>query len=335
MAARRNPAVTVEVEQTKDLGFGSVVSRQSGLRLLNKDGSFNVARKGLHFWSSLSAYHWLLNMSWTRFFLLIVGLYMVANCFFAWLYVLCGPGALFRTAGPEMPRYVEAFFFSVATLSTIGFGNVIPVSTGANVVVTIEAMVGLLGFALATGIMFARFAKPTAKIVFSRRAVIAPYHGISGFEFRIANALSTQIVDLEAKVTFSRFEERNGNMIRQFYPLELERSTVAFFPLSWTVVHPIDETSPLFGVTREQLLSSASEFLILLSGLDETFAQIVHARSSYLAEEVDWGHKFVNIFQRDEQGRVGIDMERLHQTEPSIGDDHTLTERASHYTGGA
>lgn len=334
MSARRNP--TLEQDPTKDLGFGSVVSRQSGIRLLNKDGSFNVARTGLDFWSSLSAYHWLLNMSWTRFFLLISGAYFIANSFFAWLYTLCGPGALTRAAGPPLePRYLEAFFFSVETLSTIGFGNIVPVTTTANVIVMLEAMCGLLGFALVTGIMFARFAKPTARIVFSRKAVIAPYHGISGFEFRIANARSSQIVDLEAKVTFSRFEERNGNMMRQYYPLELERSTVAFFPLSWTIVHPIDESSPLFGVTREQLLSSAGEFLILLSGLDETFAQVVHARSSYLAEEVEWGRKFVNIFQRDDDGRVGIDMERLHQTEPTTGDDHTLTEHASHYTGGA
>lgn len=338
-AAMSQPNITApqtSPDENRDLGFGSVVSQQSRLRLLNKDGSFNVSRTGMSFWESLSLYHTLLNLSWTRFFLLIFGVYFVANCIFATVYTLAGANSLTRVAGPPLnPPFLEAFFFSVETLSTIGFGNIVPVTTFANIVVMLEAMTGLLGFALATGIMFARFSRPTAKIVFSRTAVVAPYRGITALEFRIANARNSQLVDLEAKLILSRFEENGAHQIRRYYPLTLERSTVAFFPLSWTIVHPIDEASPLYGVDRDQLLRSNAEFLILLSGLDETFAQTVHARSSYRADEIEWGRRFTNLFRSPQDGEVKIDMALLHATERVSRNGHELADHGAHETGGA
>jgi len=296
----------------RDLGFGAVVS-QSRRRLLNRNGTFNVVREGLSPLTSLSLYHDLLEISWPRFLGLLVASYLLINALFAAGYVACGPGALAGARAVTLAgRLLEAFFFSVHTFATIGYGTISPRSLGANFLVLVESLVGLLGFALATGILFSRFARPIARILFSRRAVIAPYRGITAFEFRIANARSNQLIEVEAKVLLSWF--RSGN--REFIPLRLEREKVVFFPLSWTIVHPIDRESPLSGVMPEQLAAWDAEFLILLTGIDETFAQTVHSRSSYTADEIVWGARFANLFNPPTpDGTLSIDIGRLHAIE--------------------
>jgi inward rectifier potassium channel len=299
----------------RDLGFGSVVTRESRRRLLNQDGSFNVVREGLSPLNSLSLYHTLLTTTWPRFLGLTVLSYLLTNALFALGYMACGPDALggLRSDTPQ-GRFVEEFFFSIQTFATIGYGVVYPRSLAANLLMTVESLVGLLGFALATGILFARFARPTARILFSRRALIAPYQGITAFEFRIANARSSQLIDVAVRVQLTRLRP-DGR--RDFIPLVLERSQVVFFPLSWTIVHPIDETSPLWGLTEHDFLEQDVEFLILLTGTDETFAQVVHTRSSYKAEEVVWGARFVNLFNPPTpDGVLSIDIGRLHDYEP-------------------
>jgi inward rectifier potassium channel len=309
----------VSDEEIRDLGFGAVVARESRQRLLNRDGSFNVARKGLKLSTSLSLYHTLLTMTWTRFMGLVVVSYVLVNAGFGLAFVLCGPGALQGTlAGSgEGAGFGLAFFFSVATFSTIGYGNIAPVGLAANLVVTVEALLGLLWLALATGLLFARFSRPTAKIMFSRTAVIAPYHGTKAFEFRIANIRSSQLIEVEATVMFTRFEEQGGRSVRRFYALPLERDRVTFFPLSWTIVHPIDEASPLNGLTRDDMRRSDAEFLVLLSGVEETFAQRVHARSSYRWDEVVWGAKFSDILHHPRGTEVkSLDVSRLDSIEP-------------------
>jgi inward rectifier potassium channel len=248
---------------------------------------------------------------------LVLLAYVALNAIFAFLYDLCGPKALQTTAGPELQsQFLKAFFFSVHTFSTIGYGNIVPVGLAANIVVSIESLFGLLGFALATGLLFARFSRPTAKIHFSDSALIAPYQDITSFQFRIINARNNQIIELSARVLFSRFEVSGGNRVRKYYQLPLERERVVFFPLAWTIVHPIDKKSPMYGLSREELLASDTEFLILLTGIDETFSQTVHARSSYRADEVIWGAKFSNLYIQDEDGHIiGVDMNRFHSFE--------------------
>ena len=306
----------VNEEELKDLGFGAVVSRESRQRLLNRDGSFNVARRGLRLGSSLSPYHLLLTTSWTRFMGLVVGSYVVLNGLFALAYLACGPSGLAGGNGSGT-GFSRAFFFSVETFSTIGYGIIGPVGLAANLVVTVEALVGLLWLALATGLLFARFSRPTAKVLFSRTAVIAPYRGMTAFEFRIANARSSQLIELRATVMFARFEDVGGRPLRRYYPLELERSSVVFFPLSWTIVHPITESSPLKGMTRDDLRQCDGEFLVLLTGVEETFAQQVHARSSYKWDEIVWGAKFSDILHHPRGTEVlTIDVGRLHAIEP-------------------
>lgn len=313
--ATRDLQALVE-ERERDLGFGAVVSRESEQRLLNRDGTFNVRREGIGFWHTLNLYHLLLNISWPRLFALMTVFYVGGNALFALGYLACGPGALQGQTGFQEP-FARAFFFSVETFSTIGYGNIVPVGLAANLVVTVEALVGLLWLALATGLLFARFSRPTAKIMFSRTAVIAPYRGITAFEFRIANMRRSELIEMKATVMFTRFEDVDGRLVRRFYLLPLERGTVTFFPLSWTVVHPIDDASPLKGLTRDDMHRTNAEFLVLLSGVEETFAQRVHARSSYRWDEVVWGAKFADILHHPRGDEaVTLDVSRLDSIEP-------------------
>src|ERR1051325_10215417 len=185
MSTQIEPGIPRE-DENRDLGFGSVVSRESRQRLLNRDGSFNVDRRGLSLLASLSLYHSLLTMRWWKFLSLLTLSYILANVIFATGYVMCGPGALENSANFSLGSgFMRAFFFSVETFATIGYGNIAPVGLAANMLMTVESLVGLLGFALATGLIFARFSRPTAEIIFSKSAIIAPYKDATPFEFRI------------------------------------------------------------------------------------------------------------------------------------------------------
>ena len=306
-------------DENRDLGFGSVVSQQSRRRLVNRDGSFNVVRDGLPFWSSLSLYHAALELSWPRFLLVTGSSYLLINAVFAGLFLLCGTGSLqsmepFPIADP----FLRAFFFSVETFGTIGYGNIAPVGLGAHLIVTLESFVGLISLALVTGLIFARFSRPSVRLLFSRTAIIAPYHGITAFEFRLVNQRRSQLLEVECKVMLSRVEQRNGKPYRNFFQLPLERTKVSFFPAAWTVVHPIDDASPLRGATRDSLLADDAEFIVLLTGYDETFAAIVHTRTSYKPHEIVWGARFTDVVNHgDPRGTMSIDVGRLHLIEPA------------------
>jgi inward rectifier potassium channel len=300
----------------KDLGFGSRVLQGSRARFLNPDGSFNAVRENESFLRSLNLYHEMLNAPLWVFYSVIVIIYVLTNLLFAGAYLLCGPGALHGSAASTPgQRFLEAFFFSVQTLATIGYGRLSPDGPAANSLVAIEALVGLLGVAFATGLSFARFSRPLAHILYSRQAVISPYRGGTGFMFRIINERRNQLIEVKARVTLSRMVEEGGRRIRKFEPLLLERATVLFFPLHWTLVHPIDERSPLYGATAESLREGEVEFLVLLTGTDETFSQTVHSRSSYLAEEVVVGARFKDMFVEAGDGRPRVDMRRFHELE--------------------
>jgi inward rectifier potassium channel len=304
-------------DPNRDLGFGSVVARQSRKRLLNRDGSFNVVREGLKPFESLSVYHYLLTVSWPRFLTLLALAYLGVNAVFGLAYALCGAGELQGMVAETLgERLLGSFFFSVQTFATIGYGAISPHGLAAHLLVTLESLVGLLGFALATGLLFARVSRPTAKILFSEAALIAPYRGITAFEFRIANARSSQLIEVGAKVLFVRQKPDGG---RDFVPLTLERDRVTFFTLSWTIVHPIDETSPLWGMTEEDFKRCDVEFLVLLTGFDETFSQTVHTRSSYKGEEVIWGASFASLFNPvSPDGVLSVDIGRLHAIEKRL-----------------
>jgi inward rectifier potassium channel len=300
-----------------DLGFGSVVARESRQRLLNRDGTFNVRREGLRFWESLSAYHYLLTISWTKFFAIVVAAFLAANALFALFYVLAGDGALSGVSANTFGgRFLENFFFSVHTLATIGYGTISPSTLLANVIVTIETLIGLVGVAVVAGISFGRFSRPVANIVFSRNAVIAPYRGGRAFMFRIVNRRSNQLVDVSGRVLLSRRRRESSINDREFIPLKLERDAVAFFPLSWTIVHPLDNDSPIRHWTAADVIECDAEFLVLMNAFDETFSQTVHTRSSYKANEIVWGARFSSMFNpTDEDGTISVDIRKLHDIE--------------------
>jgi len=300
-----------------DLGFGTEVARGARQRLLNRNGSFNVIREGLNPFSSLSLYHWLLTISWPRFLGFIAGSYVAVNTLFAFAFLLCGPDALQSSSGSFAGHaFYRAFFFSVDTFATIGYGNIIPVGVVANTLVTIEALLNILGIALATGVIFSRFSRPPARIVYSRNAIVAPYRGNRALEFRIANGRSSQLIDVRIQVILTKLERTEGTAVCKFYDLSLERHRVVFFALSWTVVHPIDPGSPMWGLTQKDLFDADAEILILLTGTDETLSQTVHSRSSYKADEIVWGAKFTNMFMRTEaDGIIGMNLSRIHDIE--------------------
>lgn len=305
-------------EEERDLGFGSVVTGQSRERLLNPDGTFNVRRTGLPWITSLNLYHTLLSMKWSTFLMLVLILYFLSNVVFGGLYALFGSAALVDTsAEPVTDMFVRGFFFSVQTFATIGYGTIHPVGIAPNLLVTIESYYSLLANALITGLVFARFARPTANVLFSDVAVIAPYRGIEALMFRMVNGRSNQLIEVEVKVLFARFVNEDGRTVRRFDFLDLERRKVTFFPLSWTVVHPIGDDSPLRGLTSGDYKGTDAEILILLTAIDETFAQPVHARSSYKPDEIKCGYKFVSIYNDVEDGEpISIDIRKLSKIEP-------------------
>ncbi len=312
------PRTAEEAGRDFDLGFGSVVGRESRQRLLNRDGSFNVVRSGLGWLEGFAPYHQLLTISWPAFLGCAAACYFLLNMLFALAFVAAGDDAL---SGPGAAmlggRFGRAFFFSVQTFATIGYGQIGPNGLTSNILVTIEALVGLMYQALATGLLFARFSRPTASVIFSRRAVIGPYDQGLALMFRIANRRRNEILQLDAQVLFSEMKpDARGAATRRYRALPLERNMVTFFPLSWTIVHPIDHESPLAGKTAEDLQRSQAEILVLLSGIDETFEQTVHARSSYRADEIVWNARFQSMYLTpDARSRVAVDVSRIHEIE--------------------
>ena len=268
------------------------------------------------FLQSLSFYHSLISISWPKFNIIIILSYAAINLVFAFMYLLVGYQHLAGiTGGTFLERFWDMFFFSVQTFTTVGYGRINPVGFWSSALASIESLVGLMGLAFATGLLYGRFSKPNAKLIYSEKAVIAPYKDITAFEFRIANARKNQLIEAEAQVVLSWKENIDGRRERKFHELELERKKVNFFALSWTVVHPIGENSPLYGITKKELDASDAEFLILFKAFDDTFSQTVHARSSYKFHEIAWNAKFANIFVDSEKGITVIDIGKIHQIE--------------------
>ncbi len=309
-------AVDDVADKNRDLGLGDkLAERVGGGRVLNQDGRFNVHRSGTDPWSPINLYHTLLTISWPKFFGLTVATYFAVNLTFAFLFLACGPGALEGARlEPFSARFQDCFFFSIQTVATIGYGKIVPQSSAANFLVAFAALAGLLGFAFVTGLLFARFSRPMAKMVFSKRAIIGPYQDKSGLMFRLANQRSNEISEVTATVVLVRWECGGGQKQRRFKQLALEREKVSFLPWHWVVVHPIDEKSPLYGVTEAELIESEPEILILVTAMDETFSQVVHTRMSYHGQELVWNAKFAPL--NNPQSPLEIDLTRIHDVEP-------------------
>ncbi|MDF5722623.1 MAG: ion channel [Rhizonema sp. PD37] len=281
--------------------------------IMNRDGGFNVVRKGVPNFHWADLYHLILNMSWTKFFALIGSGYVAINALFAMAYLAGGDAIENARHG----NFLDAFFFSVQTMATVGYGSLYPKTYYANTLVTVEALLGMLGVAMATGLMFARFSIPKARVQFSRVAVITSYNGVPNLMFRVANERENWIVAAQISVTLVSSEiTKEGEVMRRFYDLPLIRSQSPLFALTWTVMHPIDENSPLYAITPEKMFEDNMEILVTFTGLDETVGQTIHARHSFVSGEILRNMRFVDILSRTPDGRRSIDFSRFHDVMP-------------------
>jgi inward rectifier potassium channel len=296
------------MRQTIDPGLGEKYFGRTK-RVINKDGSFNVTRTGTDFHPK-DIYQFLINLSWTKFFGLVIISYLLFNALFGFVYYIIGIQNLEGAAAPTpLQSYWNCFFFSVQTSTTIGYGGIIPEGLLTNFAVTIEAMAGLLAFAIITGLLYGRFSHPFSRILYSRNAIIAPYKGMRSLQFRIVNRRKNNIMDLEAKLMAVLIDK---DFNRKYYDMKLERYSVYFFPLSWTIVHPIDDDSPLSGKSLEELKGKQLEILILIKGYDETFNHVVHSRYSYTFDEIVWGARFVKSFDTNQNGEIILNLDDVH-----------------------
>jgi inward rectifier potassium channel len=307
---------TRKINPEDDLGFGlqPVIKSQP---LINKDGSPNVKRIGLPFFNTANNYHMLITMSWTKFWLLVLSGYSIVNIIFAVVYISLGTDSLNGTLGnTSFDHFMNAFFFSAQTLSTVGYGHIYPKGIWANSAAALESMMGLLAFALATGLLYGRFSRPSARIVYSKNLLVAPYlENSKGIMFRLANFRRNILIDLQIEIIFSFNETVNGKTERRFYPLELERRNVSVLTTSWTIVHPLNEKSPLVDMTKEDLGNTEASFAVLLKAFDDTFSQTVHSRTAYQHHEIVWGAKFKPVFDRAPDGRIVLDLSRINDHE--------------------
>jgi inward rectifier potassium channel len=281
-------------------------------RVINKDGTFNVHRRGTT-WRDVNGYLYLINMPWPGFFACVLVGYFVVNTLFALVYYALGPDQLQGGADvtTNMVHFLNSFFFSAHTLTTVGYGSISPKGTAANIVAALEAMVGLMGFALATGLLYGRVSRPSARIGYSEQMVIAPYGDGTSLQFRVVNKRSNTLMELEAKVMLMTVEGEPGQRKRDYKVLKLERHNVYFFPLTWTIVHPIDEHSPFHRKTAEDLHRLQAEILILIKGFDDTFSQTVHSRYSYRYDEIVWGARFAPAFDVDAAGDIVLEVDKV------------------------
>jgi inward rectifier potassium channel len=309
---RKKESELLKTEQERiDIGFGSKITGHN-TRLVNKNGAFNIKLQNQPLDAWLNMYNRLIAMSWRRFGLLIIFTFLAVNFAFAYLYYFLGTEHLQGIiAQTEKEKFWESFFFSAQTLTTVGYGRISPVGFASSFVAAIESLIGLLAFALATGLLYGKFSRPVAHIRYSAKALIAPYLDTQALMFRIINERSHQLIEVAAEVVLSRLEKNShGEPLRKYYSLKLERSKVNFFPSNWTLVHAITENSPLFGQSPQDLQDSDTEILTLIKGFDDAFAQTVHSRSSYIANEIIWGAKFTNM-QSDEGHMTYVDLAKL------------------------
>jgi inward rectifier potassium channel len=280
-------------------------------RAINKDGTFNVRRTGTT-WRAFHPWLGLVDMSWTGFAIVLAIAWLMVNTGFALIYYGLDPAELQGVVGSTpLQRFLGDFFFSAQTLTTVGYGGIVPRGIMANFVASTEALIGLMAFAVGTGLLLARVSRPSARIAFSRHALIAPYQNGTSLQFRIVNERRNNLMELEARVLLMTVAPKDGSLHRKYDVLKLERPNVIFFPLTWTVVHPIEESSPLYGKTAADFERLQAEVLILIKGFDESFSQTVNARYSYRYDEILWDRRFAPAFHIDEAGDMILDLDRV------------------------
>jgi len=290
-----------------DTGFGTNAASYGG-RFINRDGSFNLRREGIGFFNRFSVYHTMLNLPRWKFAFVILCFYFGVNLLFAFTYLLLGMNQLQGwIATTPWQKFEEAYFFSTETFTTVGYGRVNPIRGGANLVASIESMLGFLSFAVATGLIYGRFSKPRSYLLFSENALVAPFNETMGLMFRFASYKDNHVLtNVEIKVTLALLEEENGKTNYRFYDLALERSRVDNLPMNWTVVHTIDADSPLAGMNETDFKKADVELYVLIRGFDDVYSNYVLQRTSYTYQEIKFNRKFVPMYRESDDGNTTI-----------------------------
>jgi len=301
----------IRQENTENSGFGSLASG----RFINKDGLPNVRRRGINVFNRLSWYHTMLNLSSFRFITYLVVMYILINLVFAFIYYLIGVEHLtgINKSNP-LDEFIDVFFFSSQTFTTVGYGRIAPVGFMASLVATFEAFLGLLTFAIATGLFYGRFSRPRAYLRFSDIAVIAPFQDVTALMFRLAPYKNNALTD--ADVTLSTAIEINeeGTLKSNFYRLETQLSKINTLALNWTIVHKIDENSPFFGFSADDFKNTNIEIIVHVRAFDEVFSNTVVQRSSYVSREIIYGAKFISMYYPDkEKDSTVLDLDKINE----------------------
>jgi inward rectifier potassium channel len=308
--------ISSRIRSEENTGFGTNSSYNAG-RFMKADGTPNIVKKGTGILERYSWYHTFLGMSRGKFLLVLLVIYFLLNLSFATIYYLLGVENLNGLkSGTPLQNFAEAFFFSTQTFTTVGYGRISPDGLLASSIASIEAFMGLLSFAIATGLFYGRFSRPQAFIRFSEIAVIAPYKGITALMFRLVPYKNNNLLDAEVKLTLATKADENGKLVNKFYGLDLEISKVNALTTAWTVVHPINENSPLFGMKPEDLPTIQPEIMAFVKAFDDTYSNTVTARTSYIANKIRWGEKFIIMYGPSADGtHTELYIDRINQTE--------------------
>lgn len=309
---RINPFSTIN----NDTGFGTNENRSGG-RFINRDGTFNLRREGRPFWDRFSLYQIMLNIPVWKFIVIILAFFITLNLVYTGIYALIGIDEFAGyVATTPVGKLEELYFFSTETFTTVGYGRVNPIGSAANFVASIEALNGFLSFALATGLIYGRFSRPRAHLVFSDHALISPYKDGRGLMFRFASYKERHaLTDVEVQVNIALLVQQEGKSepVYRFYDLPLERKRIESLPMNWTVVHHIDENSPLLGLSEEEMRQADVEIYVLIRGFDDVYANVVLQRTSYTFEEIKFGRKFVPMYREDERTTI-LELHKLNTT---------------------
>ncbi|QCK15035.1 ion channel [Mangrovivirga cuniculi] len=300
--------------QRRDPGTGDKVQYRAG-RTINKDGSFNVKRKGRTY-ILVSTFEWLINIRWSLFFLVLILGYVFTNLIFAIIYYKIGVENIggIDTLSTNNPFFI-AYFFSFQTFTTVGYGALHPLGLTTNIIASFEAFLGFMMFAIATGLLYSRFSRPKAKILFSDHALLVDKKDKKMLQFRIGNIKSNTLMEAEIEVIMQKKEIGPGGPVYNFYNLKLERNYILFFPLNWTIVHEIDEKSPLYGFNESNKEDFNFELMIHFKAFDDTFSEHVHQRYSYTSNEIAFGCKFVPAYHSDRHGHTVFDLNKISEYE--------------------
>lgn len=301
-----------KLKNYRNSGFGSNINNE-GDRLITKKGQFNIKKEGLSFSERFDLFHTLINMNTIPFFMLLFIGFVFINILFTLTYLAVGLDGIAGSTNNH--NFFDAFFFSAQTLTTVGYGGLHPTGKLIGLIASFEAFIGLLSFAIATGLLYGRFSKPKPNMLFSQNILISPYGEITGLMARVANPKNTQLIDVNAKMIYSQVESENNVKKRNFYTLELEMNKISLFATSWTVVHPITTESPLYKITPQNMKERNVELILLLSGYDETYNQHVHFRTSYKPDEFIENAKFTPILSQNENKQSVIHLNNINKYE--------------------